>query len=134
MAAMSGVSRRMYSTGFMISQFMYVIGGMGMEGECLDDMLMLDTQSKMCRTLSKDKNNSLRQLKPVCSAACVGAFYSSRYGKDGINLSLDRVMQEIDWSVALSLIKYEGVYMFGGRDNKNTALNRLLCIQFVDHV
>ena len=68
-------------------------------------------------------------MKPHCSSACVPAFYSSRYDKDGVNLSLDKVCQQIDWSTALSLIKYEGVYMFGGRNDKNEASNRLLCIQ-----
>ena len=56
------------------------------------------------------------------------AFYASRYDKDGVNLSLECVRKQIDWSIALSLIKYEGIYMFGGRDDKNIASNRLLCI------
>lgn len=63
----------------------------------------------------------------MCSSACVAAFYSSRYDEKGINLTIDRVSQDIDWSTALSLIKYEGIYHFGGRDEKNVASNRLLC-------
>lgn len=70
----------------------------------------------------------MRHLKPLCSSACVAAFYSSRYDDTGINLSLERVSKEIDWSTALSLIKYEGIYHFGGRDDNNRASNRLLCI------
>ena len=45
-----------------------------------------------------------------------------------MNLDLEKVSKDIDWSTALSLIKYEGVYMFGGRDDNNNASNRLLCI------
>ena len=82
----------------------------------------------MCRTLTKETLRSLRHLKPLCSSACVAAFYASRYDEKGINLSLDRVSQDIDWSTALSLIKYEGIYHFGGRDEHNVASNRLLCI------
>ena len=29
------------------------------------------------------------------------------------------------------MIKFEGIYLFGGRDDKNIASNRLLCIQIV---
>ena len=68
-------------------------------------------------------------MRPHCSAACVPAFYASRYGRDGVNLSLECIKKDIDWSTALSLIKYEGVYLFGGRDETNIASNRLLCIQ-----
>ena len=71
----------------------------------------------------------MKQLKRLCSSSCVPAFYSSRYGKSGVNLSLDKVSQDIDWSIALSLIKYEGIYHFGGRDEKNVASNRLVVIQ-----
>ena len=39
--------------------------------------------------------------------------------------------EEIDWSTALSLIKFEGIYHFGGRDERNNASNRLICIQIV---
>lgn len=71
----------------------------------------------------------MKQLKRLCSSACVPAFYSSRYGEAGVHLSLEKVSQEIDWSIALSLIKYEGIYHFGGRDEKNVASNRLIVIQ-----
>ncbi len=70
----------------------------------------------------------MRNLKALCSSACVPAFYASRYDEEGVNLSLDRVTQEINWSTALSLIKYEVIYLFGGRDDQNIASNRLLCI------
>ena len=127
MSHMAGVARRLYSCGFVISQFCFVIGGLSVDGNVLDDVLMLDTQQKMCRAITQETNKSLRHLKPLCSSACVAAFYSSRYDEEGVNLSLDRVTQEIDWSIALSLIKYEGIYHFGGRDGRNVASNRLLC-------
>ena len=66
---------------------------------------------------------------------CVAAFYSSRFitenpGNSGsYALDLDRVSKNIDWSIALSLIKYEGIYCFGGRTKDNVASNKLFCIQ-----
>ena len=100
MSHMAGVSRRIYSTGFIMSQYCFAIGGLSIEGECLNDILQMDTQKKMCRTITRETNKTLRNLKPLCSAACVPAFYSSRYDEEGVNLSLDRVSQEIDWSIA----------------------------------
>ena len=70
----------------------------------------------------------MRNLKPLCSSACVAAFYSSRYTDKGLFLSLNSISEEIDWSTALSLIKHEGIYHFGGRDDNNRASNRLICI------
>ena len=129
MSHMAGVARRIYPTGFMISQFFFAIGGLSIDGKCLNDILMMDVQHKMCRMITKENNRSLQHLKPLCSSACVPAFYASRYDDNGISITLERVSQEIDWSIALSLIKYEGIYHFGGRDEKNIASNRLLCIQ-----
>ena len=128
MSHMAGVSRRIYPTGFIIGKYVYAIGGLSINGECLADILQMDTQQKMCRTITRDSMKSMRHLRPLCSSACVAAFYSSRYDDRGINLSLDRVSQEIDWSTALSLIKYEGIYHFGGRDENCRASNRLICI------
>lgn len=125
---MAGVARRIYATGFIISQFCFAIGGLSINGECLDDILQLDTQNKRCRAITIETSKTMRHLKAMCSSACVPAFYSSRYDEEGVNLSLDRVTQEINWSTALSLIKYEGIYHFGGRDEKNQASNRLICI------
>ena len=127
MSHMTGVSRRIYATGFIIGKYIFAIGGLSMNGNCLNDILQLDIQQKMCRTITKETNKTVRHLKPMCSSACVAAFYSSRYDDKGINLTIDRVSQDIDWSTALSLIKYEGIYHFGGRDEKNVASNRLLC-------
>ena len=129
MSHMAGVQRRIYPTGFIIGKYVYAIGGLSINGECLADILQMDTQMKKCRTITKETLKSLRHLRPLCSSACVAAFYSSRYDDKGINLSLDRVSKEIDWSTALSLIKYEGIYHFGGRDENSRASNRLLCIQ-----
>jgi hypothetical protein len=91
MSHMAGVARRIYSTGFIISQFCFAIGGLSINGECLADVLQLDTINKKCRSMTKESNRSMRNLKAVCSAACVPAFYSSRYDDEGVNLSLDRV-------------------------------------------
>lgn len=35
---------------------------------------------------------------------------------------------DIDWSNAVSLIKFEGFYMFGGQDSKNNASDTLVCL------
>ena len=65
----------------------------------------------------------------------MAAFYSSRFISErqpnghSYALDLDRVSESIDWSIALSLIKYEGIYCFGGRDSNNVASNRLFCIR-----
>ena len=91
MSHMASVARRIYSTGFMISQYFFAIGGLSVDGDCLNDILQLDTEKKMCRQITKESNKSLRLLKPLCSSACVAAFYSSRYDAEGVNLSLDRV-------------------------------------------
>ena len=78
--------------------------------------------------ITKEQSKSIRYLKPLCSSACVAAFYSSRYDNDGTYVSIDSVTQDIDWSTAMSMIKYEGIYHFGGRDQNNKASDRLLCI------
>ena len=126
---MAAVSRRIYTTSFMISQYFFSIGGLSINGECLNDILMLDTVQKRCSSITSESNKSMKHLRKLCSSACVPAFYSSRYDQTGINLSLEKVCQDIDWSIALSMIKYEGIYHFGGRDNKNFASNRLVVIQ-----
>lgn len=97
---------------------------------------MMNVNKKECKVHNKFNNNSVKCLKPLCSMECVAAFYSSRFiteAKPGDGesyaLELDRVSQDIDWSIALSLIKYEGIYCFGGRDKDNIASNRLFCIQ-----
>ena len=38
-------------------------------------------------------------------------------------------MGEIDWGEALDLIKYEGFYMFGGKDRDGACQNTLYIIQ-----
>ena len=122
------IARRIYSTGFMISQYFFIMGGMSIDGVCLNDVLMFDIERKKGKILDQELNRSLHLLKPLCSSACVSAYFSSRYDTEGVNLDLEKVCKDIDWSTALSMIKYEGVYMFGGRDDKNNATNRLLCI------
>ena len=80
---------------------------------------MIDLERLVAKGITKETNKSMRLLKPLSSMSCVGAFYSSRYSSDGISLDLDQVSREIDWSTALSLIKYEGIYCFGGKDADN---------------
>ena len=96
----------------------------------------MNVNKKECKVHTKENNKSLKSLKALCSMQCVAAFYSSRFISDSkpgegetYALDLDRVSQDIDWSIALSLIKYEGIYCFGGRNKQNIASNRLFCIQ-----
>ena len=49
--------------------------------------------------------------------------------EDNHELDLSKINESIDWSSATSLIKYEGIYLFGGRDRAHKASNRLFCIQ-----
>ena len=96
----------------------------------------MNINKKECKVHNIDNNPSMKALKPLCSMQCVAAFYSSRFitkemprEGDSYALDLDRVDKNIDWSIALSLIKYEGIYCFGGRDKDSVASNRLFCIQ-----
>lgn len=75
MSQMAGLSRRIYSTSFIISQFFFAIGGINVEGKCLAEIVVMDTERKICRTLTNETNKTLKYLKPLCSSACVGAFY-----------------------------------------------------------
>ena len=83
---------------------------------------MMNVNRKECKVHNVENNQSLKTLKPLCSMQCVAAFYSSRFITEkqpnghSYSLDLDRVSESIDWSIALSLIKYEGIYCFGGRD------------------
>ena len=45
------IARRIYATGFMISQYFFILGGMGFDGVCLNDVLMFDTERKSCKIL-----------------------------------------------------------------------------------
>ena len=46
------IARRIYATGFMISQYFFIMGGMGNGGECLNDVLMFNTERKTCKILN----------------------------------------------------------------------------------
>ena len=136
LAKSSSISRRIYTCGFIISQYLYAIGGLSVQGECLQEIVMMNVSKKECKVHNIDNNPSIKALKPLCSMQCVAAFYSSRFitpdqpGEgNSYALDLDRVSKNIDWSIALSLLKYEGIYCFGGRDKDNVASNRLFCIQ-----
>ena len=94
----SSISRRMYTCGFIISQFMFAIGGISAQGECLSEIVMMNVTKKECKVHNRDNNKSLKSLKPLCSMGCVAAFYSSRFITDSnpnegesYALDLDRV-------------------------------------------
>ena len=135
LARSSSISRRIYTCGFMISQYMYAIGGLSIQGECLQEIVMMNVSKKECKVHNIQNNPSVKALEPLCSMQCVAAFYSSRFitenpeSSGSYALDLDRVSKNIDWSIALSLIKYEGIYCFGGRTKDNVASNKLFCIQ-----
>ena len=46
---MMGLSRRIYCTSFIISQFIFAVGGLSVDGNCLSEILMIDTERKFCR-------------------------------------------------------------------------------------
>lgn len=114
---------------FLISEYFFSVGGVTSSGEIVQEIVMIDLEKQVSKCITKETNKSMRLLKPLSSMSCVGAFYASRYSEDGISLDLDQVSRDIDWSTALSLIKYEGIYCFGGKDEKNQASNRLFCLQ-----
>ena len=88
---LAGVSRRIYCTGFILSKYIFLVGGLDVDGKCLREILMIDTEGKFCRTVTTQNNKTLQVLQPLCSSACVPAFYASRYDSEGINLCVDRV-------------------------------------------
>ena len=78
----SSISRRIYTTGFIISQYLFAIGGLSVQGECLQEIVMMNVNKKECKVHNKDNNKSVKALKPLCSMQCVAAFYSSRFITD----------------------------------------------------
>ena len=46
------IPRRIYATGFIISQYFFIMGGMGIDGACLNDVLMFDTERRKCKVLN----------------------------------------------------------------------------------
>ena len=66
MARMSAVSRRMHSTGFIISQYFFLIGGKSEVGKTLNDILVMDLKQKSGKIITSETNTSLKFLKPVC--------------------------------------------------------------------
>ena len=55
-------------------------------------------------------------------------FYQSKVGPHG-ELSHTKIAGEIEWGKALDLIKHEGFYMFGGKNEKGEGMNTLYIIQ-----
>ena len=60
-------------------------------------------------------------------AALAPVFYLSKMGSDG-QLNLKSIAGEINWGEALDLIKYEGFYMFGGKNERGETLDSLYVI------
>ena len=88
---LAGVTRRIYTTGFIVSHYFFAIGGIDVNGQCLSEILRIDTEHKNCTAITRETNKSLKMLKSLCSSACVPAFYASRYDETGINLDLNKV-------------------------------------------
>ena len=49
------------------------------QGECLQEIVMMNVNKKECKVHNVDNNPSVKLLKPLCSMQCVAAFYSSRF-------------------------------------------------------
>lgn len=62
------------------------------------------------------------------SSAIAPVFYQSKVGPKG-QLSHKALAGEIEWGKALDLIKHEGFYMFGGKNEKGEAMNTLYIIK-----
>jgi hypothetical protein len=60
-------------------------------------------------------------------AALAPVFYLSKMGSEG-QLNLKSIAGEINWGEALDLIKYEGFYMFGGKNEHGETLDSLYVI------
>ena len=86
---LSQLSRRMFMCSFIVSQFFFNIGGVSASGEIIPEIVMIDLEKNVCKPITKETNKTMRLLKPLSSMSCVGAFYSSRYSSDGIELDLD---------------------------------------------
>ena len=116
----------MYHSGFKIDEFIYSIGGQGKDGKIYDQFVEID----IVRMKQQDAlvEQGRKHLQKIYSSAITPVFYQSKMGVDG-QLELSKIAGEINWGGALELIKYEGMYMFGGRLVTGEATNDLIVIQ-----
>jgi hypothetical protein len=68
----------------------------------------------------------------MCSAI-TPVFYQNKMGSEG-QLNLKKIAGEINWGEALDLIKYEGFYMFGGKNEQGESLNTLYVIDVKENI
>lgn len=114
------IKKRTNHVGFLVDDTIYSIGGQDKHGNALDEFIEIDVHTKRRCSATVEKG----VVPKVYSSAITPVFYLSKMGADG-QLNLQSIAGEINWGEALDLIKYEGFYMFGGRDEHGRALNSL---------
>ena len=114
------IKKRINHVGFLLDDTIYSIGGQDNHGRALDEFIEIDVHTK--RMCSATVASGV--VPKIYSAAIAPVFYLSKMGADG-QLNLKSIAGEINWGEALDLIKHEGFYMFGGRDEHGQALNSL---------
>ena len=121
----AAVPARMYASGFKIDQKIFVIGGMGGNGQLLVSFKELDYKRKYHEDAIVDHGMGL--LERLYSSAIVGVFYPCKSkNSDEMEISLKMMADDPNWGDTTELIKHEGFYMFGGRRTSNEASDRLL--------
>ena len=115
------VSGRVFHVGFMIDDFIYSIGGLDKSGRVLDEFIEIEI---MITKRACDAVVEKGTVPKIYASAITPVFYSSKMCSDG-ELSLEGITGDINWGEAQDLIKYEGFYMFGGRDEHGIAHNSL---------
>lgn len=127
----AAVPARMYSLGFRIEHKLFVLGGMGSNGQLLISFKELDFKRKFHEDALIDSGANL--LEKIHSSAITSVFYKSRFknpeDSDFSQLSLRALTAEPNWGEATDLIKHEGFYIFGGRKLNNDASNRFLILK-----
>lgn len=107
----------------MIDNKIYCIGGQGFEEKVFNEFIQIDiTTKKACQFEIKGT------IPHIMQSSLAPVFYQSKVGKNG-QLSHKTLAGEIEWGEALDLIKIEGFYMFGGKNQYGEAMNNLYVIQ-----
>lgn len=106
------VKKRANHSGFKIGKNIYAFGGITAKG-VVDDLLEINLVTKDYRFVKVNGN-----VPKLYSSAMATVFYESKMDEGG-NIDIDKIVNEIDWSKALMFIKFEGIYMFGGKDEFN---------------
>lgn len=122
------VHGRMYSCGFKIDSRIFVIGGMNSAGGLLDNFDEMDWKGRTHLAALVERGK--QHLKKVISADITAVFYQDKIRSEnntGLpSFNLQKLEGEVDWGNTVNLIKHEGFYMFGGRQENNQASNDLL--------